>query len=182
MKRLMSWSAALLLATGAGLVVPAGANAVEPYCGLVWGSLPETADPFSAGTVTDVRSGRHECFDRLVVDVDGDPAGYRVGYVDEVAAEGSGRPVPLRGGSFLRVSVKAPAYDEQGRSTYTPADPDELVDVDGYDTFRQAAWAGSFEGRTTIGLGVRARLPVRAFVLDGPGGGSRVVVDVAHRW
>ena len=47
---------------------------------------------------------------------------------------------------------------------------------------RQVAWAGSFEGQTTIGLGVRARLPMRAFVLNGPGDGLRVVVDVAHRW
>jgi hypothetical protein len=43
-------------------------------------------------------------------------------------------------------------------------------------------WAGSFEGQTTLGLGVRARLPFRAFVLPGPGSGSRLVVDVAHRW
>jgi hypothetical protein len=32
------------------------------------------------------------------------------------------------------------------------------------------------------GLGVRARLPFRAFVLAGPADGSRLVVDVAHRW
>ncbi len=44
------------------------------------------------------------------------------------------------------------------------------------------AYAGSFEGQTTLGLGVRARLPFRAFVLAGPGDGSRLVVDVAHRW
>jgi hypothetical protein len=44
------------------------------------------------------------------------------------------------------------------------------------------AWAGSFEGQTTIGVGVRARLPMRTFVLSSTGGGYRVVVDVAHRW
>ena len=37
-------------------------------------------------------------------------------------------------------------------------------------------------GQTTLGLGVRARLPFRAFVLAGPGDGSRLVVDVAHLW
>ena len=56
------------------------------------------------------------------------------------------------------------------------------VNVAGYTTFRQVAWAGSFEGQTSIGLGVRARLPFRVFTLAGPGGGSRIVVDVAHRW
>ena len=49
-------------------------------------------------------------------------------------------------------------------------------------TFRDVVWAGSFEGITSVGLGVRARLPSRAFVLAGPGDGSRLVIDVAHRW
>lgn len=56
------------------------------------------------------------------------------------------------------------------------------MDVTGYRTFRQVAFTGSFEGQTLIGLGVRARLPMPAFVLDGPGDGSRLVIDVAHRW
>ncbi len=43
-------------------------------------------------------------------------------------------------------------------------------------------WAGSFEGQTTVGLGVRARLPFRVFTLEGPGDGSRIVVDVARYW
>ncbi|HEX2064459.1 MAG TPA: hypothetical protein VHE80_08555 [Acidimicrobiales bacterium] len=42
--------------------------------------------------------------------------------------------------------------------------------------------AGTFEGRSTFGLGVWARLPFRVFKLDGPGTSSRIVVDVAHRW
>ena len=48
--------------------------------------------------------------------------------------------------------------------------------------FRQVAWAGSFEGYSSLGLGVRARLPFRVFALDGPDAGSRLVVDVAHFW
>lgn len=52
----------------------------------------------------------------------------------------------------------------------------------GYRTFRQVAYAGSFEATTTVGLGVRARLPFRVFVLAGPGTGARLVIDVAHRW
>jgi hypothetical protein len=58
----------------------------------------------------------------------------------------------------------------------------KLTNVAYYRTFRQDVLAGSFEGITTIGLGVRARLPFRVFVLAGPGSGSRLVVDVAHRW
>jgi hypothetical protein len=53
----------------------------------------------------------------------------------------------------------------------------ELVDVTGFQTFRQVAWAGSFEGTTSVGLGVRARLPFRVITLA-----DRIVVDVAHFW
>ncbi|GAA2021785.1 AMIN-like domain-containing (lipo)protein [Pseudokineococcus marinus] len=166
-----------------GVVAAAGPAAAAPYCGIRWGSLPERAGDLGPGSVRDVRAGRHACFDRLVVDVDGDAGGYVVSYVDVVRAPGSGARVPLRGGAALQVVVQVPTYDRvDGSATYDPADARELVDVAGYRTFRQAALAGSFEGTTDLGLGVRARLPFRAFVLDGPGDGSRVVVDVAHRW
>jgi hypothetical protein len=75
------------------------------------------------------------------------------------------------------VTVFAPAYDQSGNPTYTYPDRTELVDVTGYQTFRQVAWAGSFEGTTTVGLGVRARLPFRTYALA-----DRLVVDVAHFW
>ncbi|WP_148256694.1 AMIN-like domain-containing (lipo)protein [Kribbella flavida] len=58
----------------------------------------------------------------------------------------------------------------------------ELSNVSGYRTFRQVAWAGSFEAQTTSGLGVRARLPFSVLTLDGSGTTGRAVVDVAHRW
>jgi hypothetical protein len=51
------------------------------------------------------------------------------------------------------------------------------VDLTGYRTFRDTRFAGSFEGETQIGLGVRARLPFRVLQLDG-----RIIVDVAHSW
>ncbi|GAA5101651.1 AMIN-like domain-containing (lipo)protein [Nocardia iowensis] len=164
------------------LIIPGPAAATPPYCGLVWGSLDKASKPMSTAPITGVRSGRHDCFDRLVFDLAGPAAGYRVGYVEAVTMDGSGAPVPLRGGAFLNVVVLAPAYDDAGNATYLPANRNELVDVTGYQTFRQVAWAGSFEGQTTVGLGVRGRLPMRAFTLDGPGNGSRVVVDVAHFW
>ncbi len=103
-------------------------------------------------------------------------------YVDAVYTDASGALVPLRGGARLQIVVHAPSYDVNGHPTYIPANPSELANVSGYRTFRQVAYAGSFEGQTTVGLGVRARLPFRAFALAGPVGGSRLVVDVAHLW
>lgn len=163
------------------LLVPAASAATAPYCGITWGSLGKTAGAYTAGPVDNARAGQHACFDRFVVDLDGPITGYRVGYVTTVYQDGSGKAVPLRGGAKLRIIVKAPAYDSAGHATF-PATKSELVDVSGFRTFRQIAGAGSFEGQTTIGLGVRARLPFRVFVLAGPDDGSRIVVDVAHRW
>jgi hypothetical protein len=155
---------------------------VAPGCEQMWGSLPKSVPSSTSAPVTGVRAGEHPCVDRLVVDIAGAAAGYDVRYVDAVTTDGSGEPVPLRGGAKLRIVVHAPAYDQDGNPTYRPANRRELVDVSGFDTFRQIAYAGSFEGDTTIGLGVRARLPFTVSVLPGPGSSSRVVLDVAHAW
>jgi hypothetical protein len=118
-----------------------------------------------------------------VVDLAGRRAsGYRVEYVKVATADGSGAPIRTRGGAVLQVVVNAPAYDMAGRPTYKMKNRRELSAVAGYDTFRQVAWGGSFEGRTTLALGVRARLPFRTSVLVGPGNATRLVIDVAHHW
>ena len=151
-------------------------------CPTGWGSLPEANSRMTQAPVTAVRTGRHACFDRLVVDIRGRVPGYDVRYVTNVFTDGAGHLVPLRGGAKLQLVVRAPAYDAAGRSTYNPANPRELSPVAGYRTFRQVALAGSFEGQTTIGVGVRARLPFRVFTLAGPGSNTRLVLDVAHHW
>ena len=181
--RLLSGAAALALALAAPVAATPSA-AAAPFCGIGWGSLAKSAAPTRTGTVAAVRSGSHACFDRLVIDLRRAPAtGYDVRYVTSLHADGSGALVPLRGGAALRIIVTAPAYDSSGRPTYRPTNRRELVDLAGYRTFRQVSWAGSFEGRTTIGLGVRARLPFRTFTLTDPATGTtRLVIDVAHRW
>ncbi|MBT2250544.1 hypothetical protein JHV56_17795 [Arthrobacter sp. BHU FT2] len=183
MKKLSIWFTAILVAVGLGLVVPGPASATTSYCGLAWGSLMKRDAAMTGAAVTNIRTGQHYCFDRLVVDLGSGPhPGYTVRYVTEVVQDGSGFPVPVRGNARLQVTVNAPSYDSNGNSTYTPANRSELANVAGYQTFRQVASAGSFEGYSTFGLGVRARLPFRVFTLDGPGQGSRLVVDVAHFW
>ena len=180
--------AVVLTALAAALVgLAAPAAAAGPSCGLAWGSQPRVLDRGDTETLNGVRAGRHACYDRLVVDVGGQDArfgSYAVRYVRQVTADGSGDPVPLRGGAALEVVVGAPAYGEHG-PTYVPRDRAEVVDVTGFRTFRQVAWAGSFEGRTTLGLGVRGRLPFRVLVLAGTPNTDhtpRLVIDVAHRW
>ncbi len=170
-RRLVVGLATLVLSAVTGIGA-AGSAGAAPYCGITWGSTAKSGGTLVASRVTGVRAGRHACFDRMVVDVRGKAPGYAVRYVSVVRAEGSGRVVPTAGGARLQVTVEAAAY-------HRPA----LPSVAGYRTFRQITWAGSFEGYTTLGLGVRARLPFRVFTLYDPGTNtSRVVVDVAHRW
>jgi hypothetical protein len=172
-----------------GLLAPASAS-TAPYCGITWGSLPKAGQgtlPVPGAQLTDVRAGQHACYDRLVLDIRGpaDFASWRVQYVPQVLQDASGLPVPLRGGAFLQIGSGASDHTAAGTPTYRPANRTELVDVSGYRTFRQVAWAGSFEGVTQIGLGVRAHLPFRVFTVAGiPGSahGTRLVIDVAHAW
>lgn len=187
MRKLLSWVSAAGLALGPALLVPATAVAA-PECSTDWGTeaeyqapsmLPhETAHPLS------VRAGQDECWDRLVVELEGEFQGYVVGYVDELSGIGSGLPIPSRGDAALAISFEAQAYGELDgtdfRIFYGPHDPDEVWDVSGFPAFRQVLWQGSFEGRTAMGLGVREELPFRVLVLDGPDGYTRLVVDVAH--
>ncbi|WP_367136850.1 hypothetical protein [Saccharothrix sp. HUAS TT1] len=171
---------ALLIAavTAFAVVTPVVGSAAPVACAPVdWGSGAKHAAQTTTGSLTNIRAGQQECYDRLVFDFAGANDGYTVQYVPEVTHEGSGKPVPLRGGAKLQITVNSPAYDEDGNLTYPFVNGSELVDVTGYQTFRQVAWAGSFEGQTTVGLGVRAVLPFRVFTLPG-----RVVVDVAHVW
>ncbi|HEY4615526.1 MAG TPA: hypothetical protein VIG75_08710 [Citricoccus sp.] len=197
-------SAALALGAliGTGVAAPPPA-AAAPYCGITWGSLPKYTPTesdeawFSPHTVKAVRSGRHACFDRLVIDVRGQGIWHNVRYAP--VRDRAGQPMSLRGAADLHVFFTNPSTTSTGRLTWSPGKTSEVLDVSGYRTFRQVALANhardtvvgedengqqftSVQGYTSIGLGVRARLPFRTFVLDGPGTGQRLVIDVAHRW
>jgi len=177
----------LLAATGVTLASPAQA---APYCGIRWGSLEKTAEGTADGAFLGVRTGRHACYDRLVVDVAGSISGYTVGYTGTRVGErgifngASSSGDDLRGRTTLSIRVNLATTDSAGAPTFERRwhyDP-ELADVSHFRTFRQVAGGSGYQGYAILGIGVRARLPFRVFTLDGPGGQSRLVVDVAHRW
>lgn len=185
--------------TGAGLLATAVAGtatgaeattsvshapAAAATCGVTWGSLPKTGSGPGARPLTDVRTGRHDCFDRMVLDIrPGTPAGsptYQVRYVDKLYQDGSGRLIDVGGGAILEIVATAPSYDpENYEATYPGRGGKPLpgVNLKGYKTFRDARFGASYEGTTQLGLGVRARLPFRVLEL-----GDRLVIDVAHTW
>jgi len=180
-------------ADGTAAVAVVGA----PFCGIYWGSAAKTGTPPGStewftipsddSHVDNVRAGRHDCYDRLVVDVHGSRPGFRVRYVDTVAEYSvisgeRGPAIPLRGGAFLEIMVPTNAGHPDGSSAYEPMNRNQLVNVAGWNTFRQVAEVGYYEAQRQFGLGVRGRLPFRVFTLAGPSDHSRLVIDVAHRW
>ena len=85
-----------------------------------------------AASVTDVRTGQHLCFDRMVLNLNGPVAGYTAQYVPRVVQDGSGFTIPLQGRAFLQVTVNAPSYNsETGTVTCSPAAKAELSNMTG---------------------------------------------------
>src|SRR5262249_13706970 len=153
------------------------------YCGITWGSLTKLHDAPSHESLVNVRTGQHDCYDRVVFDFDGVATGYRVEYSDAVFSEAKGGRLNVAGGAVLHVTLPGPAYNvDTGAPTYPHTDGDHVANVTGYRTLRDVVYGGTFEGQTTFGTGVRARLPFRVFALAGPARGSRIVIDIAHRW
>lgn len=179
MKRLAAALAAAI-ATVAMLGTAASAAPVSartPYCGIRWGSAPKHAGTMVQSRIRAVGAGEHACFDRLVIELGaGKKPGYRVEYVARIIQDPSGMVIPVRGGARLHIAVLAPV-----RAGF-PISSRHIVNVTGFRTFRQVVGAGSAEGITSFGLGVRARLPFRVFILNGPGTHHRLVIDVANRW
>ena len=157
-----------LLAFGA----PASAQARQqsaapaPYCGISWGSLDKSVGSRIGDQIpiASVRTGRHACFDRVVIDLRGRQplavANYKYGSPNTLQVfvwgwwgfdvpVGASPPVSLVRGltSISSISAKSP-------STY------------GQEVF----------------ITTRGHLPFREFTLPGPDGGSRLVIDIAHRW
>ncbi|WP_213931818.1 AMIN-like domain-containing (lipo)protein [Rhodococcus sp. B50] len=128
-------------------------------------------------TVVDIRTGRHEGFDRVVYELGGEGApGWRVGYVDEAIQDGSGNEVAVAGDAVLQVLIDGSAYPfDSGVEQYDGPNPvlaepgGSVVEVNG---------AGVFEGVTQSFIGVAAHgTPFSVYSLTGP---TRVVIDVAR--
>jgi hypothetical protein len=126
--------------------------------------------------VRDVRTGKHACYDRLVIDLGpGAAPGYNVRYVNAFYDGASGTRVPVSGPAKLLVTVTASAADSFASNDR------QLAGVAGFAEFRQVTGLGSFEGVTSIGIGLRARTAFRVLELQGSDHKVKLVIDVAVR-
>ena len=138
---------------------------------------PDTAEP-SAGarpTVSDIRIGRHDGFDRVVFEVGGTGApGWDVRYVDQASSQGSGEAIEVAGEEVLQVTLTGVGYPyDTGIEEWSGPDPLSVPDT---ETVTELVWDATFEGTSVAFIGTTARAPFRVYLLEGP---ARVVVEVA---
>ena len=124
-------------------------------------------------TLVDVRAGRHPGFDRVVFEfLGGAVPRHRIGYVDQLVQDGSGKPVAVAGAADLEVVFHgANAHDDGGTPTVSPRRfPTGLPAV------KEVAQTGDFEAVVGYGIGIDRRRPIKVSTLSNP---SRLVVDVS---
>jgi hypothetical protein len=132
-----------------------------------------SADAF--GNVTDLRIGRHDGFDRVVLEYDGPGTpGWDVRYVAEAASQGSGEPVEIPGDGVLQVTVSGVGYPfDTGVEEY--AGPRQLS-VEDTENVTEVVFDSTFEGTTVVFVGTGTEAPFRVYLLEGP---PRIVIEVA---
>lgn len=126
-------------------------------------------------TVTDVRTGRHDGFDRVVFEVAGEGLpGWDVRYVDDPVQQGSGNPVEVAGNAVLQVTVTGAGYPfDTGVEEFSSDGP---VPGSGTEVVTEVVFGATFEGTTEAFIGTTTRSPFRVYLLEGP---TRIVVEVA---
>lgn len=122
-----------------------------------------------------VRAGRHDGFDRVVVDLTGTGSpGWVADYVESASEDGSGSPIEVAGDSLLRLRLSGMAYPEPGDPVYDGG-------IYGLDTHSlgvvvEVMRTTPFEGQVQLLVGMTGDpRPYDVFVLEDP---LRLVVDV----
>ena len=139
-------------------------------------TAPDTAEPVDAEglTVTAVRAGRHEGFDRVVFELSGSGTpGWTVEYVDAPSDQVEGMPIAVPGAAFLQVTLQSTTYPYESGAEEVPRGP---VAVSGTEVVAGVVYDATFEGMSVGWIGTAAETPFRVYALTGP---SRVVVEVA---
>ncbi|RFU23204.1 AMIN-like domain-containing (lipo)protein [Geodermatophilus marinus] len=163
-------------ATG-GASTPAGGGAPTDVPAFPADTSPDTAEASGDAlvTVTGIRAGRQEGYDRVVFEVEGTGTpGWDVRYVDEAASQGSGEPVEVAGDAVLQVTLTGVGYPyDTGVEEWAGPDP---LPGSGTTVVTEVAWDATFEGTSVAFVGASAQVPFRVYALEGP---TRVVVELA---
>jgi hypothetical protein len=172
-----SRAGALTLAIITGLALTASTAAASPRADLP--APTNTAAVSGTGTgygqLVNVRTGRHDAYDRVVFDFTGGTPGYRVEY-GTLTGQGTGNPIPLAGNAAL-VVVFNPAAAHDLNTGASPFDISRTLNPN-LPTLKQIKFGGDYEGYLSAGLGLSHKVGFRVLVLHNP---DRIAIDVAHR-
>jgi hypothetical protein len=137
---------------------------------------PDTEDASADAQVTvrDIRTGRHDGFDRVVFEVGGTGTpGWDVRYVDQASSQGSGDPVEVAGDAVLQVTITGAGLPTD--TGVTEFDGPSPLPGAGTETVTEVVFDHTFEGTTVAFVGTTAEVPFRVYALSDP---QRVVVEV----
>lgn len=162
-------------ATGDATDADADADAAAPAFPADTAADTADASADAALTVTDVRVGHHEGYDRVVFELGGTGTpGWRVEYVDAAVEDPTGETVDVAGDSPLQVVLTGTAYPHDTGLTEFPLR--QPVTAAGTTAVTEAVLLGTFEAQSQAFVGVTGEpRPFRAYLLPDP---VRVVVDV----
>ncbi|SMD03584.1 AMIN-like domain-containing (lipo)protein [Lentzea albidocapillata] len=140
-------------------------------------TLAPVASAQSTPTLSNIRTGQHVGFSRVVLDLSGLPTEHRVSEVTSVSHCASGNPIAVAGpgiNEILSVTlIGAAAHDDNGNLTYTGS---QNFATPGLSHIRGVALTCDFEA--TLGVAVGYSNPYswhRVFTLTSP---NRLVIDV----
>lgn len=146
------------------------------------GGLDASQDPGTPGAITMItglRTGHHDGFDRIVVDLEGEGLpGWYASYVDEPIREAIGDRAPLDGQAFIEVRVRNVDWTgERGVAEYAGPNPVVPGPAEAGTGVAGVYYSGAFEGdgQVLIGLTGEPR-PYAVTTLSDP---DRLVIDVA---
>jgi hypothetical protein len=133
------------------------------------------ASPDAAVTVSDIRIGGHDGYDRVVFEVGGTGTpGWDVRYVDEATSQGSGDAVEVAGDAVLQVTLTGAGYPyETGVDEFSGG----ALTGSGTSSVTEVVYDATFEGTAVAFVGTGERSPFRVYALENP---TRVVLEVAH--
>ncbi len=167
------------LAVAASTDTPAPATPATTACGDLGDTAP-VVDGFPGRLSTlvgaDVRTGGHECFERVVLELEGsgDLPGYQVRYeADPILDSPRGGPVEVAGDATLVLSVGAWMTSPEGAGYQGPT---EFVPTN-VTIIRELQMLENFEGMTAWAIGLDRERDFRVFTLGDP---VRIVVDIAR--
>ncbi len=158
------------------LLLPGAATAQDapPISGDETTGVSEAEASGGGLTITDVRVGTHDGFDRVTFEYVGEgELGWRVVYEDEPLGDGSGEPIDFDGTVGLRVVLSFVALPPDATAETF------LDDVPGPagGFINEVVNDSIFEGYQTFVVGLDQEVPYRIGRLDDP---MRVVIDLVH--